>query len=72
MEQVGGRYSKRFRIWKELVGRHYYFGRVPLCGAQLRGAQLRYLISIPIHGCPGALSFGSAVFALRERDKFIS
>ena len=67
IEQVGSRYSKRFRIWKELVGRHHYLGSGPLCGAQLR-----YLISSPLHGYLGALSFGSAAFALKERDKFIT
>lgn len=66
IEPVGSRYSKRFKIWKELVGRHHYLGSRPLCGAQLR-----YLVRSPLHGYLGALSFGSASFALKERDKFI-
>jgi hypothetical protein len=66
IEPVGSRYSKRFIIWKELVGRHHYLGSRQLCGAQLR-----YLIRSPLYGYLGALSFGSASFALKERDKFI-
>jgi hypothetical protein len=66
MEMVGSRYSKAFRIWKELLDEHHYLGSGPLCGAQIR-----YLVGSSRYGYIGALSFSSASWALRDRDKHI-
>ena len=66
IELVGGRSSKSFKIWKELMDKYHYLGSGPLCGAQLR-----YLIHSSAYGYLGGLSFSSAAWALKERDKFI-
>ena len=66
IELVGGRSSKSFKVWKELMDKYHYFGIGPLCGAQLR-----YLIQSSVYGCLGGLSFSSAAWTLKERDKFI-
>lgn len=66
MEMVASRYSKGFRIWKELLDRYHYLGSGPLCGAQIR-----YLVHSSIYGYIGALSFSSASWALKKRDKHI-
>jgi hypothetical protein len=65
IEMVGSRYSRSFRIWKEMLDRHHYLGSGPLCGAQIR-----YLVRSTA-GYLGALSFSSAAFALKDRDRFI-
>jgi hypothetical protein len=66
IKMIKSRYSKDAKAWKALMDKHHYLGAGPLCGAQLR-----YLITSPIHGFLGGLSFSSASFSLRERDKFI-
>jgi hypothetical protein len=63
---ITSRYSKDAGVWKALLDGHHYLGAGPLCGAQLR-----YLIVSPIHGYLGGLSFSSASYSLKERDKFI-
>jgi hypothetical protein len=66
IELVGVRTSKTFKIWKGLMGKYHYLGSGRLCGAQLR-----YLIHSSVYGYLGGLSFSSAAWALKERDKFI-
>jgi hypothetical protein len=66
LEMVTNRSSKAFKIWKDLMDEHHYLGSGPLCGAQLR-----YLLSSSTYGYVGAMSFSSASWALRERDKYI-
>lgn len=66
VQLVGSRYSKRFRIWKALMGGYHYLGSGPLCGAQVR-----YLLWSARHGYLGGLSFSGSVWALQARDAYI-
>ena len=66
LQMVTSRYSKSFGIWKALLDQHHYLGSGPLFGGQIR-----YLIHSAVYGYLGALSFGSASRALKDRDKFI-
>lgn len=63
---IRSRYSKEAKTWKTVMDTHHYLGAGPLCGAQLR-----YLITSPVHGVLGGLSFSSASYSLKERDIFI-
>lgn len=66
LEMITSRYSKASRIWNFVMDEHHYLGSGPLCGAQLR-----YLVVSPIYGYLGAVSFSSAAWALKDRDKLI-
>lgn len=66
VEPVSSRYCKESKIWFALLDRYHYLGSGPLCGAQIR-----YMVKSSKHGYLGALAFSSAVWALRDRDKFI-
>lgn len=63
---VTSRYAKDSEIWKGLLDTHHYLGSGPLCGARIR-----YLVKSSTCGYLGALAFGSASFALKDRDKYI-
>jgi len=63
---VGSRYSKASQIWNGLMEGYHYLGGGPLCGSQLR-----YLIWSSEHGWLGGLSFSSATWHMRDRDKRI-
>jgi len=58
--------SQEAKLWRTLMGRHHYLGDKPLCGAQLR-----YLVRSPFFGVVAALSFNSASWALKARDRHI-
>lgn len=63
---VTSRYCRDSRIWKELLNRYHYLG-----DGTLSGAQLRYLIKSPTHGCLGVLAFSSGTWALKDRDRYL-
>ena len=63
---VGSRYSKASGIWKGLMEGYHYLGRGPLCGSQIR-----YLIRSSEYGWLGGLSFSSAAWHMKDRDKWI-
>lgn len=65
LEMVTSRYSKASKIWNTVMDEHHYLGSGPLCGAQLR-----YLVLRTIYGYLGAVSFNSAAWALKDRDKW--
>ena len=62
---VRSRHSQASRIWNALMEYHY-LGSGPLCGAQIR-----YLIRSAEHGWLGGVSFSSAAWHLKDRDKWI-
>lgn len=66
IEMVASCPSKSSMTWKSLMDEHHYLGSGPMVGAQIR-----YLIHSSVYGCIGGMSFSSAAWALRERDKFI-
>ncbi len=66
IEPVGSRYSKASEIWNGLMERYHYLGGGPLCGNQIR-----YLIRSSEYGWLGGLSFSSAVWHMKDRDKRI-
>ena len=63
---VGKCRSKTSRIWNSLMEEHHYLGSGPLCGQQIR-----YLIRIESGEYIGGFGFNSAVWRLKERDKWI-
>jgi len=63
---VSSRYSQASQVWNGLMDRFHYLGRGPLCGAQIR-----YLVNSPRHGWLGGLAFSSAVWRLKQRDRYI-
>lgn len=55
------------RTWNALIGHYHYCGYRPLCGVQMR-----YLaVSEREERVLGALGFGAAALALRDRDRYI-
>lgn len=62
---VPNRYSKLSSLWNDLMDKYHYLGKGPLCGAQIR-----YLVKSEF-GWVGGLSFSSASFRLKDRDKWI-
>jgi len=52
-------------LWDGLIDRYHYLGHAPLSGAQIR-----YLIHSD-DNVIGAIGFGAAAFALKERDRWI-
>jgi hypothetical protein len=66
IQMVTSRYTKASKIWKDLMDTHHYLGSGPLMGAQIR-----YLVHSSLFGYIGAMSFSSATWALKDRDKFI-
>ena len=56
--------SLEAQTWRALIAREHYLGEQPLCGAQLR-----YLVRCEAYGCPGALAFTSASWAMKARDE---
>lgn len=64
--RVPSRYSKAYRVWKELMERYHYLGSGPLCGYQMK-----YLIESERYGCVGGFAFGSAAWRLEARDTWI-
>lgn len=66
VEPVTSRHSKDSKIWFALMDQHHYLGGGPLCGAQIR-----YLVKSSRYGYLGALSFSSASWAIKARDKYI-
>jgi hypothetical protein len=63
--EVTSRYSKLYRVWKDLLEQHHYLGSGPLCGPQMR-----YVIGSP-KGWLGALAFSAAARAVSARDQWI-
>lgn len=63
---ISSRYCKESKIWRALLDKHHYLGSGQLCGAQLR-----YVVKSSKYGYLGALSFSSASWALKDRDKHI-
>jgi hypothetical protein len=63
---VPNRYSSQSRVWNALMQKYHYLGDGPLCGAQIR-----YLIRSSERGWLGGLSFSSAAWRLKDRDKWI-
>ena len=53
-------------VWNELMGRHHYLGRGPLCGAQIR-----YLMKSSQYGWLGGLAFSAAAWRVGARDRWI-
>lgn len=60
---VSSRYCKDSKAWFALMDQYHYLGSGPLCGAQIR-----YMVKSSNYGYLGALAFGSAAWALRDRD----
>ena len=54
------------RIWNEMMDRHHYLGKGPLCGAQMR-----YLVESTKYGYVGGLSYSGSQWRLKARDKYI-
>lgn len=63
---VSSRYAQASSIWKSLMSEYHYLGDGPLCGAQVR-----YLVRSSQVGWLGGLSFSSATWQLKERDRWI-
>ncbi|MFH0879090.1 MAG: IS4 family transposase [Lentisphaerota bacterium] len=63
---VRSRQCKDWRIWRALLDQYHNLG-----SGSPRGAQIRYLIKSSRYGYLGALSFSSATWALRDRDRYI-
>jgi len=66
LERIDSRYRKASQQWKALMDTYHYLGAGPLCGAQMR-----YLIHSPVHGCLGALAFSAAAWRVAARDRWI-
>lgn len=66
LERIDSRYRKASHLWKALMETYHDLGAGPLCGAQMR-----YLIHSPVHGCLGALAFSAAAWRLAPRDRWI-
>ncbi|MCR4292312.1 MAG: IS4 family transposase [Candidatus Kuenenia sp.] len=64
--KVPGRYSKLYRVWKELMDRYHYLGSGPLCGYQIK-----YLIESERYGYVGGFAFSSAAWRLEARERWI-
>jgi hypothetical protein len=62
---VGSRWSRSYRVWRQMLDEHHYLGSGPLAGHQLR-----YLIQGP-GGCLGALAFSAAALQVEARDRWI-
>jgi len=62
---VKSRYCKDSKVWRTLLDDHHYLGGGSLCGAQIR-----YIVKSS-QGYLGALSFNSAVWAMKDRDNYI-
>lgn len=54
------------RNWNQLMARHHYLGKGPLCGAQLR-----YLIKSSQKGWMGGLAFSAAAWQVASREQWI-
>ncbi len=66
IEMVASCQSESSMTWKSLMDQYHYLGSGPVVGAQIR-----YLIHSSDYGYIGGMSFSSATWALRERDKLI-
>ncbi|MFN3531968.1 MAG: Druantia anti-phage system protein DruA [Candidatus Brocadia sp.] len=64
--KIHSRYSKPYRVWKELMDENHYLGSGPLCGYQMK-----YLIESDRYGYIGGFAFSSAAWRLESRDKWI-
>lgn len=62
---VGSRWSRSYRLWRQLLDEHHYLGSGPLAGHQLR-----YLVK-GSGGWVAALSFSAAALAVAARDSWI-
>lgn len=62
---VTSRYCNDSKVWRTLLDDHHYLGSGSLCGAQIR-----YVVKSS-QGYLGALSFSSAVWAMKDRDSYI-
>lgn len=62
---VTSRYCNDSKVWRTLLDDYHYLGSGPLCGAQIR-----YVVKSS-QGYLGALSFSSAVWAMKDRDSYI-
>lgn len=62
---VGGRWSRTYREWRQLLDQHHYLRSGPLAGHQLR-----YLVKGP-EGWLGALAFSAAALQVEARDRWI-
>jgi len=63
---VTSRYCKDSKIWRIILDNHHYLGSGSLCGAQIR-----YVVKSSKYGHIGALSFSSAAWAMKDRDRHI-
>jgi hypothetical protein len=63
--QVGSRFSRNYRLWRQLLEEYHYLGAGPLAGHQLR-----YLIR-GSGGWLGGLAFSAAALHLEARDRWI-
>ena len=63
---VTSRYCQDWHLWNILMDQYHYLGRGSPCGGHIR-----YLVNSAHYGPVGALSFGSATWALRNRDAYI-
>lgn len=64
--KVQSRYSKPYRIWKEMMEQYHYLGSGPLCGHQMK-----YVIESERHGYVGGCAFSSAAWRLEGRERWI-
>lgn len=62
---VSSRFSRNYRVWRQLLDQHHYLGSGPLAGHQLR-----YLIQ-GRQGWLGALAFSAAALRVQSRDRWI-
>ena len=63
--RVNSRFSRHYRIWRELLDRYHYLRSGPLCGPQLR-----YLIGSP-RGWLGAMAVSAAARRVHSREQWI-
>jgi hypothetical protein len=63
--RVGSRFTKNYKVWRQLLQEHHYLGAGPLAGHQLR-----YLIKGP-DGWLGAMAFSAAALRVEARDRWI-
>lgn len=54
------------QIWNEIMSRHHYLGKGPLCGAQIR-----YLVESTEYGYIGGLSYSGSHWRLKACDEYI-
>lgn len=64
--KVPSRYSKLYRVWKEMMDGYHYLGSGPLCGYQMK-----YLIESERYGYVGGFAFSSAAWRLEGRERWI-